>query len=250
MISNMRSLVLLVFCLIASVSYSQKKRVIEFGEDADNEEIDDYEYATMAIKFAPFNFLNGNFPIYLEKESSNFGLQVGIGPTFKRYFDIYSELDHDDGLTLGEGLPDDLLETSFGPSFNIENTVASIGLYGTLEGKYYYEEDGLDGSYFGIKGTYYKYNLTRKVDENDFFADSDWSGNDKYRTLSFIWGSQIARDLAIYESFLGVGFRSLIAVFDFNSYKFIEIYLIYHYIPFQTHLFDHCALYFEIYIFA
>lgn len=203
MINSMRYAILLVFCLIATMSYSQKKRVIEFGEDSDNAEIEEFVYASMAVKLAPFNFLNGNFPIFFEKEASNFGLQIGLGPTFKRYFDIYSELNHSDGLSVSEGLPANI-ESFIFPSFNIENTTASVGLYATLEGKYYYSEDGLDGSYFGVKGTYYKYNLDDNI-ELGSSSTSDRSGFDKYRTLSFIWGSQIARDLAIYESFLGVG---------------------------------------------
>ena len=201
MINYLRSISILFFCLIVTIGFSQKKRVIGFDEDDENEEVEEYVYKSSAIKIAPFNFINGNFPIFFEKEMSNFGLQVGVGPTFKRYFDIYSEINHEDNLTFSSNLAPGSFNNSY--SFDLDNTTADLGLYGTVEGKYYYSEDGFDGRYVGVKGTFYKYNITRNTLPNN--ASLDGSGFDKYKTLTFIWGAQITKEKFIYESFLGVG---------------------------------------------
>jgi len=200
MINLLRVTIILLICIVSTTTYSQKKRVIGFDEDDANEEVEEYVYKTSAIKIAPLNFINGNFPIFYEKELSNFGIQVGAGPTFKRYFDIYSEIDYLSNLSVSNFLDPDA-NNSY--SFDIDNYTANVGLYGTLELKYYYSEDGFDGRYFGFKGTYYKYNMTYNfLPEN---ASQDGSSFDEFKTLTFIYGAQIAKENVIYESFFGVG---------------------------------------------
>lgn len=159
-----------------------------------------------AIKVAAANFIAGNLPFCVEKEYNNFALLVGAGPTFKRFLDnsFWSGLLDDEEINYSWG--NTSMQSVYNP-FSYDSRPKfkySPGYYFVVNPKYYYNEEGMDGGYFGIQLAMSQYNYKNPSYYGTNFTKS---GKDRYTDLMVQWGAQYGEDKFVFEWFTGIGIR-------------------------------------------
>ncbi|MES2477673.1 MAG: hypothetical protein V4561_01195 [Bacteroidota bacterium] len=161
---------------------------------------------SMAVKVGALNFIAGNFPVCLEKEFNNFGFLIGGGPTFRRFFDnsFWSSLLEDEDVTYSWG---ERQMSAVNNPFAYDTRpkfLYSPGYYLVLNPKYYYNEEGMDGGYFGVQYVMSQYNYQTQGYNSTVFSKS---GRDRYTDVMVQWGAQYGDNKFIFEWYTGLGVR-------------------------------------------
>ncbi|MDI9320522.1 MAG: hypothetical protein QM530_08635 [Phycisphaerales bacterium] len=186
---------------------AQNKSIIVLGRSPKQEsKKSKYKESSMAIKFGALNFISGNIPICFEKEYKNFALLVGVGPTFRRFLDnsFWSTLTEEEDIIYSWG--ETKMSTINNP-FDFDTRpkfTYSPSYYLVVNPKYYYNEEGMDGGYFGIQCVMSQYSYKNQGYNSTSFSKS---GRDRYTDISVQWGAQYGDNKFVFEWFTGLGIR-------------------------------------------
>lgn len=114
------------------------------------------------IKIAPLGFISGTFPVYFEHSLNDFAsIQLGVGATGRNYArSLWTK-----GSTTGNIKYDypanfnandvDFAEQIYG----FDSRKASTGYLLSIQPRFYFFEDGLDGSFVALSLDHYRYNF-------------------------------------------------------------------------------------------
>ena len=179
------------------------------------------KYNANAIKINVFGMFSGMAGLTYERElSSIFSVEVGGGLTFRNLTgNIWQQmLDEigDDGTESSPNFNEYLDEPD--QNYEFDRRKAVIGTYFTIMPRYYYQEDGFDGSYLGIslQRRTYKYEafgIDPLSSGYGSIAFVDGSGNrdeiEKQTNIGITWGYSNVSDKTVLDFYTSIGIRSI-----------------------------------------
>jgi hypothetical protein len=200
-------LIALLLTIYANPNSAQNKSIVVLGGGNKSKITKKKNYPSMAVKVGALNFITGNLPICFEKEYKNFGLLVGAGPTFRRFLDnsFWSSLLDDEEVNYSWG-SNQLLSNVYNP-FGIGERpkfTYSPSYYFVVNPKYYYNEEGMDGGYFGVQLAMSQYSYKNQAYNSTIFSEA---GRDRYTDILVQWGAQYGDNKFVFEWYNGLGIR-------------------------------------------
>ena len=169
------------------------------------------------IKIAPLGFISGTFPVYYERAFTDyFSLQGGIGLTNRNYYRELSykssdaiDFNNSTSVSSSYDLADNL--------YHFDHRTANMGFMFALQPRFYFDSDGLDGSFFGVGYQNSRYNFVHQG-ITDATGTSNGSsvfggpGQSEHETLSDIFavfGYQTLHERISFESTFEAGIRKV-----------------------------------------
>jgi hypothetical protein len=206
-----RTLLSIALLGLCSSAFAQNKNIVVLGGSRATQSKNSkhkHKESSMAIKIPAFNFISGNMSICVEKEYKNIGLLVGAGPTFRRFYnDTY----------LANILDEDQVTYSWADNPNISSVTMnpfaydanlkfkySMGYYFVVNPRYYYNEEGMEGGFFGVQIATSQYNYKTQ----DFnLKEFNKPGHDRFTDVLVQWGGQYNGEKMLFEFTTGMGLR-------------------------------------------
>src|ERR1039457_762831 len=147
----MKKIILLFTLILLSISFyaqtdSSKTgtKVIFFGKQ--HEQAQKKEYNSSNVKFGLFEIASGMFGLHYEHELSDiFGFQGGLGFTKQPYMQSLFDAAGGGGENSNNN-PGSAYTDSPDKYYDYTNRTADIGYFITLMPKFYFSEEGFDGS--------------------------------------------------------------------------------------------------------
>lgn len=204
---------------VSNINAQKKKKdrdfeVIEFGEEGGNKQNYREGYGNLIIKTSPTSFILGNQPFEVEKYMTDYlSLQAGIGITFapligEEYNDIIAAIDEEgqrycESDQWTQDFCDDYQDYDvrrYKPGFLISGSA-----------RLYFDNDAMDGSYFGFLLRYSTVNLEVQdvigIGNVERIEDQWLSESIKRFDIVGHYGYQTVYDKLTAEYFLGLGAR-------------------------------------------
>lgn len=171
-------------------------------------------YDGQAIKIGVFDVASGLYGVHYEKEMSDvFGIQVGAGLTGRNFMQGLLEQDspsNDNGSTyfVSPNIDEsDLL-------YNFDSRSGKMGYFLALHPKFYYEEDGFDGPYFGFVFQYRQYNfeawgVNTAAHDIEYVPLIKISEYENQTIFALSWGHQRTNSKTALDTHLAIGVRNI-----------------------------------------
>lgn len=200
--------------LAQSDSARKETTVIFFGSEVAAERTNS-KYEANAVKLGIFEMIQGLYGFSYERELSDiFTVQGGLGLTGRNW--TYGVLGSDG---MGPGSADQNSNAftdndNFDNDYDYKSRRVKPGYYVTLQPKFYFaDEDGMDGSYFGLNFQYRRYNYEAYGIVNSFEEFQSGNNNidefEKQTILALSWGYQSMNDKTIVDYHIAAGLRSI-----------------------------------------
>ena len=165
------------------------------------------------IKIAPLGFISGTFPVYYERAITDyFSVQGGLGLTSRNYYRQVGFTDNaynfTDPLSTGN---EDLAD----PLYNFDHRTAKIGFMFALQPRFYFDSDGMEGSFFGVGYSTRRYNFDEqgvKINPSDgstVFGGDIKSEHENLSDLFAVFGYQVLHDRISFESTFEAGITNI-----------------------------------------
>ena len=175
---------------------------------------------TNIIKIAPLGFISGTFPVYYERAFNDFfSLQGGIGLTNRNY---YRELgfQSSDAFNFSDGGSSSNNSDLADNLYTFNHRTANMGFMFALQPRFYFDSDGLEGSFFGVGYVNSRYNFQH---EGITGANGNYSGEgifggsakNEHETLSdlfAVFGYQVLHDRISFETTSELGIRNVTGI--------------------------------------
>ncbi len=171
------------------------------------------------IKIAPLGFISGTFPVYYERAFSEyFSLQGGLGLTNRNYYRGVSytgsdALNFNDNSSSSSTYNTDLADGLY----NFDHRTANMGFMFAIQPRFYFDSEGLDGSFFGVGYQNLRYNfehqgITGSTGTDRSTAIYGGPGKSEHETMSdlfAVFGMQRLHDRITFEGTLEFGIRKI-----------------------------------------
>jgi hypothetical protein len=222
--SNFKLFLLIVFVLGTIFNTSAQSRkaakdsttVIIFNSPSGSSNKKNKTGEDNIIKIAPLGLISGTFPIFYERKLTDFlGLQVGFGITSKNYVRAGLQTDFNDTkITYAPTtITDDVSEGIYG----FEYRTVKTGTMFTIQPRFYFDSEGLDGSYLGLSFDNYTYNFeipgvvknTSSIYQDFSQTGSIKSENEKISDFMVHFGYQNIYDRLTLEWSTAIGIRNV-----------------------------------------
>jgi hypothetical protein len=170
------------------------------------------------IKITPLGLLTGVFPIAYERRITDFlGLQIAGGITHKNYIRgaFQKSAFNDDGDKVKFVYPDNVNRDNdmADPLFTYDNRQAKLGYTYSIQPRFYYESEALDGGYVSFSYDFYRYNfeipgLTVKSGSYEHLGAMQQE-HENVTDFMVNFGSQAVYDRLTLEYSTGLGIRNV-----------------------------------------
>ena len=164
--SNFKLFLLIVFVLGTIFNTSAQSRktakdsttVIIFNSPSGSSNKKNKTGEDNIIKIAPLGLISGTFPVFYERRLTDFlGLQVGFGITSKNYVRAGLQQDFKDPkITYA---PSTIIEDRSEGLYSFDYRTVKTGTMFTIQPRFYFDSEGLDGSFLGLSFDNYTYNF-------------------------------------------------------------------------------------------
>lgn len=173
-------------------------------------------YRASAVKLGIFDFATGLYGFHYEHElSSIFSIQAGGGLTGRNYAQGLIHSDDDinsqpssNNLPESERIPDNY--------YKYAGRTSKLGYFVVAQPKFYFEEDGFDGPYFGFCFQYRRYNFTAaNVDPSStsnafvFVNENSFAEFENQTIVALAYGKQDTNQKTILDWSCSIGLRNL-----------------------------------------
>jgi hypothetical protein len=193
------------------------------------------------LKIAPLSFISGYIPLYFEREITPFfSLQAGIGITTKNYLKQWANnLDFSKNITTQNtwNTPGNEGNENYYNGNDYTHRSSSIGYYFSIQPRIYFENEGMDGAFFGISYDRFRYNtFSDKIvngsmgqDGNPVFSNERYKEYENISDISAIFGTQTLYEHIALEYSLGIALRNVSSrqyayTYDNSTGKYIDGY--------------------------
>jgi len=169
------------------------------------------------IKIAPLGFISGTFPVYYERAITEyFSVQGGLGLTNRNYyrevsFKASESLDFSSNTTnySSSDLADNL--------YTFNHRTANMGFMFALQPRFYFDSEGLDGSFFGVGYQNCRYNYTHQGitsaigtdNGSGVFGGPDKNEHENLSDIFAVFGWQKLHDRISFETTVEAGIRKV-----------------------------------------
>ena len=162
---------------------------------------------TNIIKIAPLGFISGTFPVYYERAITDFfSVQGGLGLTSRNYYRQIGFTDNGYNFTDSSG-NNDIADALY----NFDHRTAKLGFMFALQPRFYFDSDGMDGSFFGVGYSTRRYNFdeqgVKSVDGT--FGGPVHSEHENLSDLFAVFGYQVLHDRISFESTFEAGITNV-----------------------------------------
>ena len=203
-----KKLLVSLLSLATFPAMAQNKKVVVLGSSSSNSSKKRHKNKekTMAIKVGALNFITGNLPFYFEKEVQNFGLLIGGGPSFRRFYNGSSVSSAITTADVSYSWGNQNVSSFYNPfSSDIDLKYKySMGYYFAVSPRYYIQGEGMDGNYVGVQFASMKYNYMNYDYTN---TTLNKAGSDQYNDITLQYGAQSGDDGFVFEYYGGIGVR-------------------------------------------
>ena len=168
------------------------------------------------IKIAPLGFISGTFPVFYERKITDFlGLQVGFGITSKNY--VRAGLQTEFTATTITYAPTPISNDRSEGIYGFDYRTVKTGTMFTIQPRFYFDSEGLDGSFLGLSFDNYTYNFeipgivknTTMGFTDTYQTGSIKSENEKISDFMVHFGYQNIYDRLTLEWSTAVGIRNV-----------------------------------------
>lgn len=217
----MRQIVLVLTFLIAISGVSLSQRTVYFSKDSTERSAKKQKRSTERniIKIAPLSFISGYIPVYFEREITPFfSLQGGIGVTTRNYLREWANNfefnKSNDGTNVFPGTTGNY--DNYNSQTDFTNRKSQLGYYFSVQPRIYFNNEGLDGGFFGLSYDRSRYNSSSKrivtgsgnsgepVFSNDYFKE-----NETISDINASFGGQTLYDRIAVEYTFGIAIRKV-----------------------------------------
>ena len=201
--------------------YSDSSTVIIFSQSSKPTGINERKLKKAGeeniIKIAPLGFISGTFPVYYERAITEyFSVQGGLGLTNRNYYReaSYKSSDVIDfNTSTSASYTYDLADNLY----HFDHRTANMGFMFALQPRFYFESEGLDGSFFGVGYQNSRYNFehqgivgaTGVSNGSAVYGGSNKSEHETLSDLFAVFGWQTLHDRISFESTVELGIRKI-----------------------------------------
>jgi hypothetical protein len=168
------------------------------------------------IKIAPLGFITGAFPLAYERKITDFlSVQVGGGLTYKNYVrGVFKKEGESDNIHVQYPWGGDNYSDMGGSIYNYDFRKAKMGYLYSIQPRFYYESEALDGFFIGLSYDFYRYNfeskgLTATSGGGYEHLGSMKSEHENITDYMVHFGQQVVNDRLTLEYSTGIGIRKV-----------------------------------------
>ncbi len=171
---------------------------------------------TNVIKIAPLGFVSGTFPVYYERAITDyFSVQGGLGLTSKNYYRM-AGFSANDALNFSDAGSSSSSNGDIADRlYHFDNRTAKIGFMFAVQPRFYFDSEGLEGSFFGIgysnRGYSFEHQGVTGVnsDGTGIFGGPAKSESENLSDLFAVFGYQVLHDRISFESTFEAGITNV-----------------------------------------
>jgi len=197
--------------------YRDSSTVIIFSQSTKPSQVHKKAGEDNIIKIAPLGFISGTFPIYYERAFTEyFSVQGGLGLTNRNYYRGVSYA-ASDALDFTDNSSSSYNSDLADGLYKFDHRTTNMGFMFAIQPRFYFNSEGLDGSFFGVGYQNLRYNfehegVTGATGSDRSTAIYGGSAKSEHETMSDIFavfGSQTLHDRISFESTLEMGIRKI-----------------------------------------